>query len=139
MAAAVGQIEAVTRQNRHYRHVIFTAQHSQLAVMCLQPGERTGSDAHTGALRYFSVESGEACFVFEDTREKRVVGRGERLLVPRGMVHHVRNASETVPLKFYSIVSPPTCADATLHRTQAEADAAARAEVGMGARFTPIE
>lgn len=139
MASEVGQIEAVTRRNTHYRHVIFTAPHSQLAVMCLQPGERLGGVPHTGAFRYFRVESGEARFVFEDTQEERLVRGGERVLVPRGVAHHVRNESETAPLKFYSISSPPTHADSTLHRTQAEADAAARAEVGLGARFTPIE
>ena len=139
MAAAVGQIEAVTRQNRHYRHVIFTSRYSQLAVMCLQPGERLGCIPHTGAFQYFRVESGEGRFVFEDTQEERLVSGGERVLMPRGVGHHVHNASETAPLKFYSISSPPTHADSTLHRTQAEADAAARAGVGLGARFTPVE
>ncbi len=139
MAAAVGQIEAVTRRNTHFRHVLFTAPHSQLAVMCLQPGERLSGGSHTGAFRYFRVESGEARFVFEDTQEERLVRDGERLLVPRGVAHHVRNASATAPLKLYSIISPPTFADSTLHRTQADADAAARADVGLGARFTPVE
>lgn len=139
MAAAVGQIEAVTRRNTHFRHVLFTAPHSQLAVMCLQPGERLASESHAGAFRYFRVESGEAHFVFEDTKEERLVRGGERLLVPRGVVHQVRNASDSTPLKLYSICSPPAYADSTLHHTQADADAAARAAVGLGARFTPVD
>ena len=139
MAAEVGQIEAVTRRNTHFRHVLFTAAHSQLAVMCLQPGERLGSDSHSGAFRYFRVESGEARFVFEETHEEHRVRSGERLLVPRGVIHHVRNESDSMPLKLYSIISPPVYADSTLHRTQADADAAERAQVGLGAKFTPIE
>jgi hypothetical protein len=36
------QIEDATRDNQYYRRVLFTAQHSQLVLMSLKPGEEIG-------------------------------------------------------------------------------------------------
>jgi len=135
MNVHAGEIGAVARRNTHYRHVIFTAPHSQLVVMCLQPGEQIGSDSHAGLFRLFQVESGEARVVLGDSQEERLVLDGEHVLVPRDVVHNVINASKTALLKLYSIVSPPTHADETVHRTKADADAAARAHVSSPPRL----
>ena len=39
MKGYIVQIEDATRNNQHYRQVLFTAKHSQLVLMSLKPGE----------------------------------------------------------------------------------------------------
>ncbi len=84
MTGQIGEIEAVAQQNTDYLHVIFTAPLVQLAVMCLRPGEQTGTDSPEGAFRSFRVESGEAKFVSDHLNEERTVRGGERLVVSHG-------------------------------------------------------
>ena len=46
MKGYIIQIEDATRKNQHYRQVLFTAQHSQLVLMNLKPGEEIGEEVH---------------------------------------------------------------------------------------------
>ena len=46
MSGYFAQIEALTLDNSFFRRVIFTAKHSQLVLMCLQPNEEIGREAH---------------------------------------------------------------------------------------------
>ncbi len=39
-------IEGATRDNQHYRRALFTAQHSQLVLMNLKPGEEIGEEVY---------------------------------------------------------------------------------------------
>jgi hypothetical protein len=44
MTEYIGAIEKQTMDNTYFRQVLFTAQHSQLVVMCLRPGEEIGDE-----------------------------------------------------------------------------------------------
>ena len=46
MAGYVINIEKATMQNDNFRKVLNTAQHSQLVVMSLLPGEEIGTEVH---------------------------------------------------------------------------------------------
>lgn len=127
MTGQIGELETVAHHNTDYLHVIFTAPLVQLAVMCLRPGEQMGTDAPAGAFRFLRVESGEAKVVFDQLNEERTVRGGERLVVSHGVSHRVINASKTALLKLYTIISPPSLPDETVHHTKADADAAASA------------
>jgi mannose-6-phosphate isomerase-like protein (cupin superfamily) len=48
MAGYVINIEKATMQNDNFRKVLNTAQHSQLVVMSLLPGEEIGTEVHDG-------------------------------------------------------------------------------------------
>ncbi len=48
MTGYVGAIERETLKNTYFRRVLFTGKHTQLVVMCLQPGEEIGKEVHTG-------------------------------------------------------------------------------------------
>ena len=48
MTGYVGSIETQTRKNTYFRRVLFTAAHTQLVVMCLQPGEEIGQEGALG-------------------------------------------------------------------------------------------
>ena len=126
MTGYVGAIETLALKNTCFRQVLFTASHSQLVLMCLQPGEEIGDEVHADVDQFFRIERGDARFVFNE-KEERLVRDGDAVVVPRGTYHNVINASKTKPLKLYTIYSPPNHPDETIHRTKAEAEAAERA------------
>jgi mannose-6-phosphate isomerase-like protein (cupin superfamily) len=123
MTEYVGAIEKQTLENTFFRQVLFTAQHSQLVVMCLRPGEEIGDEVHPKVAQFFRIERGEAKFVF-DEKEERQVRDGDAVVVPAGTYHNVVNTSKTAMLKLYTIYSPPNHPDGTVHKTKAEAEAA---------------
>ena len=123
MTGYVGAIEELALRNGYFRQVLFTAEHAQLVVMCLQPGEDIGDEVHGDVDQFFRVERGDARFVF-DEKEERLVHEGDGVVVPAGTYHNVINASQTAPLKLYTIYSPPNHPDGTVHKTKAEAEAA---------------
>jgi mannose-6-phosphate isomerase-like protein (cupin superfamily) len=127
MTGYVGPIESQTLTNTHFRKVLFTGTHTQLVVMCLQPGEEIGREVHPNLDQFFRIEHGEAMLVFND-EEQHLVRDADAIVVPAGTYHNVINASKTMPLKLYTIYSPPNHPDGTVHKTKAEAEAAEQAE-----------
>jgi mannose-6-phosphate isomerase-like protein (cupin superfamily) len=119
----VGAIEKQTFLNTNFRQVLFTAQHSQLVVMCLRPSEEIGNEVHPKVDQFFRIEKGEAKFVFNE-KEERTAHEGDAVLVPAGTYHNVVNTSKIEMLKLYTIYSPPNHPDGTVHKTKAEAEAA---------------
>lgn len=127
MTGYVGSIEKATLNNPFFRQVLFTGKHSQLVVMCLQPGEEIGDEVHAAVDQFFRLEEGEAKFVL-DGKEEHVVGNGDAVVVPAGTRHNVINTSSTKALRLYTIYSPPNHPDGTVHKTKADAIAAEGAE-----------
>jgi mannose-6-phosphate isomerase-like protein (cupin superfamily) len=123
MTGYVGSIEKQTLENTYFRQVLFTAQHAQLVVMCLKPGEEIGDEVHPKIDQFFRIEQGKAKFVFNE-KEEHLVQDGDAVVVPAGTYHNVVNASKTGMLKLYTIYSPPNHPDGTVHKTKAEAEAA---------------
>lgn len=127
MTGYVGSIEKATLNNPFFRQVLFTGKHSQLVVMCLQPGEEIGEEVHAAVDQFFRLEEGEAKFVL-DGKEEHIVGNGDAVVVPAGTRHNVINTSSTKALRLYTIYSPPNHPDGTVHKTKADAIAAEGAE-----------
>jgi mannose-6-phosphate isomerase-like protein (cupin superfamily) len=123
MTGYVGPIEKATEKNKYFRQVLFTGEHLQLVVMCLQPKEEIGNEVHPDVDQFFRIEEGEARFVFEG-KEKHTVRAGEAVVVPAGTFHNVINTSATKPLKLYTIYTPPNHPEGTVHKTKAEAESA---------------
>ncbi len=123
MNGYVGGIEAQALRNTYFRQVLFTGEHAQLVVMCLQPGEEIGDEVHVDVDQFFRIEHGEARFVF-DEKEERLVHAGDAVVVTAKTYHNVVNTSKTEELKLYTIYSPPNHPDGTVHKTKAEAEAA---------------
>ena len=118
-----GEPEKQTMENAFFRRVLFTGPHSQLVVMCLQPGEAIGDEVHPKVDQFFRIERGDAKFVLNE-KEEHTVHDGDAVVVPAGTYHNVVNASKTAPLKLFTIYSPPNHPDGTVHKTKAEAEAA---------------
>jgi mannose-6-phosphate isomerase-like protein (cupin superfamily) len=123
MTGYVGSIEKATLDNAFFRQVLFTGKHSQLVVMCLQPGEDIGEEVHDTVDQFFRLEEGTAKFVFNGT-EEHVVNDGDAVVVPAGTRHNVVNTSSTSVVRLYTVYSPPNHPDGTIHKTRAEAIAA---------------
>jgi len=127
MTGYVGSIEAQTLKNAWFRQVLFTGEHAQLVVMCLQPGEEIGGEKHPNVDQFFRIEQGEARFVLGEN-EEHLVREGGAVEVPAGTYHNVINTSKTAPLRLFTIYSPPNHPDMTVHKTKADAQAAEEAE-----------
>ncbi len=126
MPAYFGPIESDTLDNENFRKVLFTGKYCQLVVMSLRPGEEIGNEVHENVDQFFRVEEGEARFVLNGT-DAHVVVAGEAAIIPAGTYHNVINASVTLPLKLYTIYSPPNHPDGTIHKSRADAEHAEHA------------
>jgi mannose-6-phosphate isomerase-like protein (cupin superfamily) len=123
MPAYFGPIEDQTTDNQNFRKVIFTGQHMQLVLMCLQPGEEIGNEVHDHVDQFFRVEQGSAKFVINGS-EEHLVHANEAAIIPAGTHHNVINTSKSRRLRLYTIYTPPNHPDGTVHKTKAEAIAA---------------
>src|SRR5512136_687237 len=112
MTGYVGHLEKDAVKNKYFRRVLFTGQHAQLVLMCLQPKEDIGNEVHPNVDQFFRIEEGKAKFVFNG-KEEHEVGAGDAVVVPAGTYHNVINASATEPLHLYTIYSPPNHPDGT--------------------------
>jgi mannose-6-phosphate isomerase-like protein (cupin superfamily) len=123
MSGYFGNIEKETEQNEYFRKVLFTGEHTQLVVMCLQPEEEIGNEVHSNVDQFFRIEEGKAKFVFNGS-EEHLVHDGDGVVVPAGTFHNVINTSKTEKLKLYTLYSPPNHPAGTIHKTKEEAEAA---------------
>jgi mannose-6-phosphate isomerase-like protein (cupin superfamily) len=115
----VGDIGALATANADFRRVLYTAEHSQLVLMQLQSGEEIGAEVH--ALdQFFRVEAGTGEAVIEGVHT--TIAPGFAVLVPSGTRHNIVNTGQ-VPLKLYTLYSPPNHRDGVVHRTRADAEA----------------
>ncbi len=103
MSGFTGNIEQLTEANTYFRHVIFTAPHSQLVLMCLKPGEEIGQEMHS-VDQFFRIESGTGKVIIDG--QEHDVTAGYAAVVPAGCRHNVINTSTTDYLKLYTIYSP---------------------------------
>jgi len=117
-------LEKEALKNADFRRVLYTGKHSQLVLMCLQPGEEIGEEVHPHIDQFFRFEKGEGLVVIDGV--KHAVKDGGGVIIPSGARHNVINTSKTAELKLYTIYSPPEHIDKTVRHTKA--DAVARPE-----------
>ena len=120
MNGFITDIEKKTLENENFREVLFTAPHSQLVVMTLQPGEEIGTETPEDRDQFIRVEAGEGKSVLNG--EERKLRDGSAVVIPGGTEHNIINTSATEPLRLYTIYSPPEHPDGTIHKNKAEAD-----------------
>ena len=116
----VQDIEGLTIKNDDFRRVLYTAKHCQLVVMALKPKEEIGAEVHKKNDQFFRVEEGSGEAVLDGVRTP--IRAGYAVLVPAGMNHNIINTGN-VPLKLYTIYSPPNHRDGVIHHTRADAKA----------------
>lgn len=119
MNSYTSNIEELTKQNSHFRQVLFTTNNLQLVLMSLPPKEEIGLETHNDNDQFFRVESGEGKAIIEDT--EYILTDGVTVIVPKGVKHNIINTSEDKDLKLYTIYTPPHHKDKTVHKTKEEA------------------
>ena len=112
-------LEKETKKNNYFRHVLYTAEHSQLVLMTLKPKEEIGMEVHKGIDQFFRIEQGKGVVVINGFKHN--VQDGSAVIVPAGSRHNVINTSSTAKLKLYTLYSPPDHKDKIIHRTRAQA------------------
>lgn len=124
-------IEQETKENKNFRTVLWTGDHSQLTVMSIDPGDEIGWEVHEENDQFLRVEEGEGRAQAGSEKgqidDEHHVPEDWAVIIPAGTWHNVVN-SGSQPLKLYSIYSPAEHHPNTVHKTKAEADAAEAAE-----------
>ena len=115
-------IEEETRKNSDFRRVLYTGKYSQLVLRNLKPMEEIGMETHPNIDQFFRFEEGEGKAIIDGVEHK--IKDGDAVIVPAGAKHNVVNTSKNSELKLYTIYSPPSHQDGTVHKTKAEAEVA---------------
>lgn len=116
MNGFIDNIEKVTLENTDYRRVLYTARHSQLVVMSIEPGDEIGEEVHT-LDQFIRIEQGSADIILDGTVYK--AEDDFAVVIPEGTRHNVINTGTTA-LKLYSVYSPPEHKDGTIQKTKAD-------------------
>lgn len=114
-------IEKETLDNNNFRKVLYSSKHSQLVLMSIAPGSEIGMEVHNENDQFFRFESGQGKVLIDGNEYE--VGDGSAIVVPAGAEHNVVNASDSEPLKLYTIYSPAHHKDGIVRNTKEEAEA----------------
>jgi mannose-6-phosphate isomerase-like protein (cupin superfamily) len=112
-------IEKDTLDNTNFRKVLYTGKHSQLVLMCLQPGEDIGMEVHADNDQFFRFEMGQGKVIIDGNEYE--VADGSAIVVPAGAEHNIINTSLDETLKLYTIYSPAHHKDGIVRATKTEA------------------
>jgi len=118
MKGYVQDIEGIAVRNEEFRRVLYTAGNCQLVVMALKPKEDIGMEVHK-LDQFFRVEEGTGEAVLDGV--KTAIRAGFALVIPAGTNHNIINTGG-VPMKLYTLYSPPNHRDGVVHHTRAEAE-----------------
>ena len=125
----IDDIEKATLENTDYRRVIYTSKYSQLVLMSIPVGEEIEMEIHPNTDQFFRFEQGQGEIIIGGKTLNRCpngylnrypnggylnskiheiyqVKDGSGVIIPYGTYHRVVNTGD-VPLKLYSIYSPP--------------------------------
>jgi len=112
-------IEKDTIDNENFRTVVYTAPHSQVVLMCIQPGEEIGTETHASVDQFFRFEQGIGKAILDG--KEYMIKDGTAILVPAGTEHNIINTG-TNKMKLYTIYSPANHIDGRIHITKADAE-----------------
>ena len=120
MKGYIGNIEKISLENKYFREVLYTAEHSQLVVMSLKPNEDIGEEVHQ-LDQFIKCEKGEGKAILDGVESE--FSAGFAVIVPSGAKHNIINTSDSETLQLYTLYSPSNHKDGTIHKTKAEAEA----------------
>jgi mannose-6-phosphate isomerase-like protein (cupin superfamily) len=119
MKGFIKNIEDLAVRNSDFRQVLYTAKNCQLVLMALKPKEDIGAEVHK-LDQFFRVEEGSGEAVLDGITT--AISTGFAVLVPAGTKHNIINTG-SIPMKLYTLYSPPNHRDGIVHRTRADAEA----------------
>lgn len=116
MKGYIVDIEKETLESTDYRRVLYTAHNSQLVLMSIEPGDEIGEETHE-LDQFIRFEQGQATVTIDGVVHE--VAEDWAIVIPAGACHNVVNTGD-VPLKLYSVYSPPEHKHGTVHPTKAD-------------------
>jgi mannose-6-phosphate isomerase-like protein (cupin superfamily) len=119
----VNNIEKDTLENENFRKVLNTAEHSQLVVMSLLPGEEIGNEVHPKVDQFIRIEQGSGKAVLDNGAEEHELEDNFAIVIPAGTWHNIINTGSK-KMKLYTVYTPPNHPVGTIHATKADADKA---------------
>jgi mannose-6-phosphate isomerase-like protein (cupin superfamily) len=119
MKGFVQDIEKLAVTNGDFRRVLYTAHSCQLVLMSIKPEGEIGAEVHK-LDQFFRVEEGTGKAVLDGVETP--IRAGFAVLVPAGTHHNIINTGG-VPLKLYTLYSPPNHRDGIVHHTRKDAEA----------------
>lgn len=120
MKGFIENIEKLSLENTYFRKVLYTAQHSQLVVMSLLPGEEIGEEVHQ-LDQFIRCEAGHGKAILDGAEHD--ISDGVVVVVPSGSRHNIINTSPDKSMKLYTLYSPPNHRDGVVHKTKSDAEA----------------
>ncbi len=119
--AQIKNIAQAAKDNDYFRQVLETGKHVQVVIMSIPPGGEIGEEVHSDNDQVLYLVDGAGQVVLEgQTSDFKA---GDLVLVPAGAKHNFITKGD-VAMKIITTYSPPHHPDGTVHKTQAEADAA---------------
>jgi len=116
----IAKLKKEAKRNDFFRKVLFTGEHSQLVLMCLQPGEEVGTEVHEVDQLIFIVD-GEGKIVLDGRGEK--IEDGMVVCVPARLQHNVIN-TEDEPMRLFTVYAPPQHPAKTIQESKANTESA---------------
>jgi len=111
-------LETETIANTDYRRVMFTGNYAQLVFMSLEPGVEIGNEIH-GLDQFIRLEQGTAKAIVNNGEQEHILKDGWAIAVPAGTYHNIVNIGD-VPVKLYTLYSPPAHLHDTVQPTKAD-------------------
>lgn len=118
MKGFVSDIEKETKENEHFRKVLYTASYMQLVVMSIPVGEDIGEEVH-GQDQFIRIEEGTASAVLDGVAH--ALPKDSVVVIPAGTRHNIINTGAE-SLKLYTLYATPHHEDGTVHPTKADAE-----------------
>jgi len=113
-------LEKASLENTLFRRVLYTAKHSQLVLMSIEPNGEIGEEVHH-LDQFIRIEGGEGKAILDG--KEHALEDGDGIVIPAGTRHNVINTSGKEALKLYTVYSPPEHRDGVVHATKADAAA----------------
>ena len=118
-------IEKATKENNNFRTALWTGDYLQLTLMSIKVGDDIGLENHPKLNQFIRIEDGEGIVMMGKTKDnldfKAKVYPNDAFIVPADTWHNLINTGN-LPLKLYSIYSPPQHPHSTIHKTKLDAE-----------------
>lgn len=125
LAPFAANIRDITLNNNTFRTSIWTGEHLQITVMCINVGECIGLECHSNTDQLIVIEQGNALVQMGDYKNyfdfERKVCANYLIVIPAGKWHNITNIGN-VPIKLYSVYAPPQHPWGTVHNTKKDAE-----------------
>jgi mannose-6-phosphate isomerase-like protein (cupin superfamily) len=117
-------LEQATRENKHYRNVVWSGRHLQLTLMSIPVGGDIGLEIHPGTDQFLRLDAGRGRARIGVNKDAptfdREVSDGWCVMIPAGTWHNVINIGDEL-MQVYALYAPAHHKPGKIHETMADA------------------